>query len=574
MTHSINYGRRQFLQYSAFGAAAALFPELLLANPTSARSSPTPGFKPDVEIEFSAREVFVPILNNGSKTKVQKYFAKLLKGPENTVQSFEDNYLGPTLNFAKGQKVRIYFDNNLLEHSIMHWHGLHVPQKSDGHPMYSIEPGERFVYEYEVLNNAGTSFYHSHAHNLTGSQVYFGLAGLLKVTDEEEKKLGLPTGEYDLPLVIQDKQFNRNGQLQYVRGMHDRMMGFLGDTILVNGKPNAEFAVKSRAYRFRALNGSTSRIYKLGWDDGTPLTAIGTDVSLLEKPETKPYVMLAPGDRVDLWLDFSGRPVGSKLAMYSLPFSGTMPPMFESMQRMRGGGQGGRGMMGGMGMMSGGLGQGEKFPIAIFHVTEKVGDSPKLPVQLVRRQRLTEKDVDNADNPLPIAITERHMRPLVNGRPFSLDEVMEIEKVKVGSIKKIKIFHPHEEHEMASQTSGHDMEGMDHGGMGGRGGGMGMRDEMGGGMMGGMMMAMAHPIHLHGQQFQVLSRKEGHVDREDYETVRHGFVDSGLKDTVLVMPGEEVEIIKPFQDFKGLYLYHCHNLEHEDLGMMRNFYVH
>lgn len=557
MAHSINYGRRQFLQYSAFGAAAALFPELLAANPKSARSVPTPGFKPDVEIEFSAREVLVPILNDGSRTKVQKYFAKLLKGPENTVQSFEDNYLGPILSFAKGQKVRIYFDNNLFEPSIMHWHGLHVPQKSDGHPMYSIESGERFVYEYEVLNSAGTSFYHSHAHELTGSQVYFGLAGLLKVTDEEEKALGLPTGEYDLPLFIQDKQFNSSGQLQYMRAMHDRMMGFLGDTILVNGKPNAEFAVKSRAYRFRAVNGSTSRIYKLGWDDGTPLTAIGTDVSLLEKPETKPYIMLAPGDRVDLWLDFSGRPVGSKLALYSLPYSGVMPPMFERMQRMHG--HGGGGMMGGMGMMSGSLGPGVKFPIAIFNVTEKVGDSPKLPVQLARRQRLTEKDVDN---PLPIAISERHMQPLLNGRPFSLDEVMEIEKVKLGSVKKIKIFHPHEAHEIAEQGNNHDMGDMDmdHGG-----GGMGM--------MGGMMLAMAHPIHLHGQQFQVLSRKEGHVNRDDYETVRHGFVDSGLKDTVLVMPGEEVEIIKPFQDYKGLYLYHCHNLEHEDLGMMRNFYV-
>lgn len=565
MIHSIDYGRRQFLQYSALGAAAAMIPELLLANPKSASSVPTPGFKPDVEIEFSAREVLVPILNNGAETRVQKYFAKLLKGPENTVQSFEDSYLGPALSFVKGQKVRIYFYNNLYEPSIVHWHGMHVPQKSDGHPMYSIEPGERFVYEFEVLNNAGSSFYHSHAHNLTGPQVYFGLAGLLKVTDEDEKALGLPAGEYDRPLVIQDKQFNSKGQLQYVRGMRDRMIGFLGDTILVNGKPNAEFSVKTRAYRFRVLNGSNSRIYKLGWDDGTPLTAIGSAVSLLEKPETRPYIMLGPSERYDLWLDFSGRPVGSKLVLYSLPFSGTMPPMFERMQRMRGGG---------MGMMGGGLAQGEKFPIAIFNITEKVGDSPKLPARLASLKKLSESDVDNADNPLPIAITERHMRPLVNGRPFSLDEVMEIEKVKLGSIKKIKIFHPHEAHqEQGSSGESHDMEGMGHGG--GRGG-MGMRGDRGGGMgmMGGMMMAMAHPIHLHGQQFQVLSRKEGHVDRQDYETVRHGFIDVGWKDTVLVMPGEEIEIIKPFQDFKGLFLYHCHNLEHEDLGMMRNFYVH
>ncbi|SCN47731.1 Multicopper oxidase [methanotrophic endosymbiont of Bathymodiolus azoricus (Menez Gwen)] len=98
------------------------------------------------------------------------------------------------------------------------------------------------------------------------------------------------------------------------------------------------------------------------------------------------------------------------------------------------------------------------------------------------------------------------------------------------------------------------------------GGGMGM-------MGGGMMMSMAHPIHLHGQQFQVLSREIEGMRQEEYKTVKEGFLDTGWKDTVLVMPGEEIVIAKPFQDYKGLFLYHCHNLEHEDLGMMRQFYI-
>ncbi|WP_233144524.1 multicopper oxidase domain-containing protein [Methyloprofundus sedimenti] len=102
------------------------------------------------------------------------------------------------------------------------------------------------------------------------------------------------------------------------------------------------------------------------------------------------------------------------------------------------------------------------------------------------------------------------------------------------------------------------------------GGGMGM---MGGGMGGGMMLSMAHPIHLHGQQFQVLSREIEGMRQEEYKTVKDGFIDTGWKDTVLVMPGEEIVIAKPFQDYKGLFLYHCHNLEHEDLGMMRQFYI-
>jgi hypothetical protein len=122
------------------------------------------------------------------------------------------------------------------------------------------------------------------------------------------------------------------------------------------------------------------------------------------------------------------------------------------------------------------------------------------------------------------------------------------------------------------------------GGIGGRHGGMGM---MGGmrhqnnnpedsntmGMGGGMGMMMAHPIHLHGQSFQIVSRSLSDNADDDYASVRDGFIVSGLKDTVLVMPGETVRIIKPFQDFKGLFMYHCHNLEHEDMGMMRDFLV-
>ncbi len=111
--------------------------------------------------------------------------------------------------------------------------------------------------------------------------------------------------------------------------------------------------------------------------------------------------------------------------------------------------------------------------------------------------------------------------------------------------------------------------------MGGMGGGM-MRGRMGGMGMGGMgmmgMMSMAHPIHLHGQPFEIIERRfEG--DEDAYASIRDGLIDSGLKDTVLVTPGERLRIIKPFGDFKGRFMYHCHNLEHEDAGMMREFSV-
>ena len=87
------------------------------------------------------------------------------------------------------------------------------------------------------------------------------------------------------------------------------------------------------------------------------------------------------------------------------------------------------------------------------------------------------------------------------------------------------------------------------------------------------MMQMPHPVHVHGQQFQIIERSIDTSWATGWETVREGFVDEGLKDTVLLMPGTRVKILRKFEDYAGLYLYHCHNLEHEDMGMMRNYLI-
>ena len=534
-----DHKRRQFLQYAALGTVAAALPSFVLAEGGKIKSVPSASFKPDVEFEITARISEVPIIP-GTHTTFFKYHGKLLRGPKNALKTMP-GYLGPILNLSQNQKVRIFFYNELPEPSVIHMHGMHVPQRMDGHPVYAIERGERYVYEFEVKNPAGTNWYHSHTHGMTATQVYRGLAGLITITDEQEQKLELPSGVYDIPITIQDRRFTASNQLQYLHGMRERMVGFLGDTILVNGQANSTIPVKTRAYRLRILNGSNSRIYKLGWEDGTQLVAIGTDGGLLERPENYPYIMLAPAERIELWVDFSGRKVGSDLVLSSLEYQVTMP-------HMGGGMQGGRGRVGrGMGMMNGGLLQGESFPIIKFHITERVGDSPGLPEKLVSMRSLTERDISNPDRTVPIDIGMQHMSPQLNGRPFEMHEVMDIERIPVNTIQRIKI------------SNNHGPMGDGVGGMRGRG---------------GMMMSMAHPIHLHGQQFKVLSRTQTDRDSDGYNTVKDGFIGNGWKDTVLVMPGEEIEIIKPFEDYTGLFLYHCHNLEHEDMGMMRNFYVH
>jgi hypothetical protein len=293
--------------------------------------------------------------------------------------------------------------------------------------------------------------------------------------------------------------------------------------------------------------------------------------------------------------------------MRSLPFSGVLPKMAERM------------MGGGMGMMHHNkIPVGSDYPIFTARVTKKVSDSPKLPSQLSKINWHLISATANPDKPVPIGISEGPMAMLLNGRPYKYNDIQDFERIKVNTIQLMEIFHAHGgggghgkesapasgEHGAEKQSGGMGggmgmMGGMKHGdddqkggqgmmGMGHKGGGMGMMggmkhgddDQKGGqGMMGGgmggmgMMMSMAHPIHLHGQQFQIVSRSVSADAEADYATVREGFIESGLKDVVLVMPGEKVRIIKPFQDFKGLFMYHCHNLEHEDMGMMRDFLV-
>ena len=541
MKPTFTRSRRQFLQHSASLLAVAALPNWVQAmenHPISAAGKASSNFHPDVEIDLICQPASVAILP-GQATRVLQYQAKLIKGPAHTITPIPGSYLGPTLRFETGQKIRIKLYNGLDQATITHWHGLHVPAEMDGSPMYAINQGQTFVYEFEMRNRASMNIYHPHPHNLTASQVYQGLAGAIIVNDDEERRLELPSGEYEIPLVIQDRQFDSQNQLHYALHRHERMMGFYGDQILVNGQAKPSLKLANRAYRFRIMNGSTARIYKLAWDDNSPVTVIGCDGGLLEAPITKPYVMLAPGERIDVWADFSGRKIGSQITLKSLAFSGALPKMASMMS-------GRHGMHGGM--HNSDLAMGSEYPILNIRIDRHSGESPSLPSTLSQIKRYSLKDTANPNQPVPIAISESPMAMLLNGRSYAENDIQAFERIPLNSIQLLEIFHSQGGH------AGHGMGGM--AGMGGMG-----------------MMSMPHPIHLHGQYFQILSRSIETEHSDAYATVKDGLIDSGWKDTVLVMPGERIKLIKPFADFKGLFMYHCHNLEHEDMGMMREFLV-
>lgn len=535
MAISYLFSRREFLKLTSIGAIGIASSNLLTDSSFVGKVLAQSDTIPDLEVRLRAVESEVSILS-GNPTRVWMYQGEVIEGDPLALEVILDSYLGPIFRVRQGQHIRIHFVNDLPERSIIHWHGLLLPEAMDAHPRYAIASGETYTYDFEVTNRAGTYWYHPHPHGSTATQVYNGLAGLFIVNSDEENTLGLPDGAYDIPLVIQDRSFDSDNQLIYITGgimtqMMTQMMGFLGDNIVVNGKPEFVLDVETRAYRLRLLNGSNFRVLKLGWEDGTPLIVIGTDGGLLEVPLERPYVTLSPAERIELWVDFNGRAVGSQLLLKSLPFSGV---------------EMGGTMMGGMEMPeTTTLPQGEHYTVLTVNIAQESSNVLPLPERLTTIERYTLDNAINANAPRTFEIAMLNEVWSLNGRNFELDAVQDDEIVQANTL---------EVWEFVNVVNGGSM------------GNMGNMDMMSGDQM-------AHPMHIHGVQFQVLERTIDDAFREGWESVNAGYVDEGWKDTILLMPGERVKLLMQFGSDTGLYLFHCHNLEHEDLGLMRNYRI-
>jgi FtsP/CotA-like multicopper oxidase with cupredoxin domain len=564
-THQHPLTRRNFMQGSGFVGGLLLSSGMhsLLSScspqPSTTKipeqstvaRAPNPKFIPDLEINLQAAPKTVQILA-GQMTQVWSYAATLVKGDPTSLQAIPDSYLGPIIRVQTGQRVRVNFQNNLPQgqSSIVHWHGLILPEEMDGHPRFSIEPGQTYVYEFEVINRAGMNWFHPHPDMLTGQQAYAGLAGLFIVTDPEETALKLPSGAYEVPIVLQDRTLDTNNQLLYLGskigtprnnnignmgGMNnsDRsgssmgdmssMMGFLGQQIFINGKPKFTLAAATQVYRLRILNGSNARIYKLGWSNGDPLTVIGTDGSLLTQPVQKKYVMLAPGERIDVWADFSKLKVGTEISLDSLVFSGAE--------------NAGSSSMGGMMNSNNAPELGTAIMLFKVKIDRAETETLKLPSKLAALTLLRPIDAINAAQPRPVELALQGMKWVMNWQLFEMNVATPQETVKLNSIELWEIINK---------------------------------------LNPGAMMdakGMAHPIHFHNVKFQVISRQVLPELAAGWQTVKDGYIDEGFKDTVMVMPGERVKLLMKFEKYSGLFAYHCHTLEHEDAGMMRNYRV-
>jgi blue copper oxidase len=459
-------------------------------------------------------------------------------------QSGARAFRNPTLVLRPGQRVRVELDNASDEATIVHWHGLAVDTRNDGAGTTLAAPGERYAYDFKLANRGGLYWYHPHPHGLTAGQAYRGLFGLIEVTDPDEARLraalDLVPGTSEIPLVLQDR---RSG-VGYAASDTDRMHGFLGDTVFVNGTACPYLDVGTRIYRFRVLNASNARTYRLGWRtaSGNPMafTLIGNDGGLLAAPRVCDEAFLATAERLDLLLDLTALDVGETVFLETRAFD----PMH--MEAAGGASAVDHAAMGHAmpeadhaaigqaaapvadpraehAMHGGAFPEGAPRALLQLRVRAKTAYRATLPTRL---SSLSAIDVTQAsERPLRLGFAKGRWR--INDRVFAMGETpIEVKRntVEVWLVRNY-------------------------------------------------FNSMPHAMHLHGFAFEVLERQTSPEPIAALKIDERGRLatDLGRKDTVLVWPGESVRIAIDFAcPFPGdqTYMFHCHNLEHEDGGMM------
>lgn len=450
--------------------------------------------------------------------------------PEKTALSAGINadYLGPCIKLRDGQKVGFKVENRLGEITTLHWHGLFVPSILDGGPHNLIEDGADWNVELHINQPASMNWFHPHVHQNTARQAHMGLAGLMIIDDGKDDERGLPHtyGVDDIPLILQDRRVIE-GDNFYQTDMMDLMHGFRGDKLIVNGVINPQLRVGKGIIRLRLLNGANARIFTLSFSDHRPFHIIASDGGYITKPVETTSLTIAPGERYEILVNFANT---EQVSLQTAEFD---------------------------------EGDGRVLPLMSFNTGgDNQVDIKAVPAAL--------------DGP---AAADTSLS--INKRDFFFDERMK-ENMQA-AMKRMQNHHMN--HNMDDAMS-HDMNHMQHGGR--------STSQLGPLMTAadsGMAMAiagetfdmsridvkakrgsyeiwtlttdeMAHPFHIHGASFRVLT-KDGKAP-PPHET--------GWKDTTLVNKTAQILIHFDREGAKdNPFMFHCHVLEHEDLGMMAQF---
>ncbi|MET9243078.1 multicopper oxidase domain-containing protein [Nonomuraea sp. NPDC003709] len=500
-------------------AALARRPSITGAELRSAVPLPPP-----FRVPLPIPAVLKPVSTSGGADRYEitqrEASAEILPGVTTPMWTYGGTFPGPTIESRRGRPVTVTHRNELPVPTVVHLHGGRTPAASDGYPTDLVLPEGRQEhamhmghgsehgmrdpravvteltrdYTFPLDQRPTLLWYHDHRMDFTAPAIWRGLAGLHIVRDDAEDALGLPAGPRELPLMIADRAFAADGSLAYpaldptlrVRpGVREPYLaGVLGDVILVNGAPWPVHEVDAARYRLRILNASNARHYELEavTDDGRrlDLVQIGADQGLLAVPVTHRLLPIAPAERYDVVVDFSGVPVGSLVRVINR------------------------------------LGAGRTGDVMAFRVARGATDDSRIPGRL--STDLPDWRRSDAVRVRDFSFRAGQMHAghgwLIGGLPF--DPARADVTARLGDVEVWRL-----------------------------------------------VADVHHPVHLHLVGFQVLSRS-------GRAPLAH---DAGLKDTVSLRPGEAVEIITRFDGYRGRYLFHCHNAEHEDMGMMANLEI-
>ena len=541
------YSRRQFLgSVGALGAATA-YPGAWAASATPS------GLSTDevLRLEAQATGFSTPLRLPGTsglfgllpatdfkEVHVVRSEIEVLPGQRTpvlayAVQAGGKTFLNPALLARQGDEMRVKLINRIDQPTVIHWHGLSVDSRNDGNGLHVVAPGQQMDYAFTVRDRSSMYWYHPHAHGFIPQQAYHGLASLLFVEDEDEatlrKELALALGESEIPLVLQDKEFDAQGRLRYAPSAAQSFGGWVGSRLMVNLTEHPVLKAGRRIVRFRLLNGSNARSYQLAFlQNGKALGfyLAGTDGGLLAQPVHVEQTFLSPGQRLDVLVDFREAEDGRPVTLASLPFN----PMHQ---------EGGHDTAA-MEYSHHGAAHGTAAPAAMA----MEGDA----------RALMRIDLTASGAPY-----DRRMPSRLSGLATPAEPA--------GTLRRMRLGHDGQGHWTINDgVFDHATVAMTVQ--------RGARETW---LIENAERSMPHPMHLHGFSFRVLERRGSPAQIRPLAGAR-GLLpqDLGMVDTLQVWPGESVKVAIDFshphtgdQD----YVFHCHTLEHAEAGMMLRYQV-
>jgi spore coat protein A, manganese oxidase len=352
----VSVTRRTFLQQSGMISAGLMIPQAMrnrqmppvrpLLDPNSLTQFVDPLPIPELARANGSRP------NPSEPTANIPYYRFAMRQIESKVHrdvkptrlwGFGSSSPGPTFETRSGQGLLVEWVNELptahflpIDHNIhgaeadkpdvrtvVHLHGAKAPPESDGYPENWYVPGKSALYHYPNNQDAAMLWYHDHALGINRLNVAAGLLGVFLIRDSVEDSLNLPSGKYEIPLIIYDRMFDAQGQLYYPVSPDPKspwIPEYFGDAILVNGKLFPYLEVEPRKYRFRVLNGANGRFFHLSLSNGQSFHQIGTDQGLLSAPVSLDQLLLAPSERADLIVDFADH-AGEQIVLKSDAFT-------------------------------------------------------------------------------------------------------------------------------------------------------------------------------------------------------------------------------------------------------------